>query len=115
MGARTVAGVVIGVLAMGFLVGGSVLIWQSTIQATCNDWQQVTGYVGTVCTTTALSGCFGCTSYCTCHNPGNCVPLLCPSGVPNVGISVPYFVPGLFMLLLGLTGAIIAAVFLLWR
>ncbi len=55
-----VAGVILLILGVGCLVGGSILCWQSTIQATCADWEQVTGYVGTQCRDTVNSACAGC-------------------------------------------------------
>ncbi len=60
MGCKAIVGVVLILLGVGCLVGGSILCWQSTVQSTCADWEQVTGYIGTQCRETQFSTCAGC-------------------------------------------------------
>ncbi len=63
MGCKAVVGVVLILLAIGCLVGGSILCWQSTVQSTCADWEQVTGYIGSQCRETQFSTCAGCAGF----------------------------------------------------
>ena len=111
---NAVVGVIVVLLGVGCLIGGAILCWQSTVQATCNDWEQITGYIGYQCRKTDSSTCGGCGgsngTLCTCYSTTPlCSPTICPLGLPPITVSAAYLAPGIVLLVLGI-GACIGGV-----